>query len=162
MNPLATTRGVAVRRATPGDAAPIAALLLEAFFEFEALYMPEAFDATTLDAARITRRMEEGSVWVAVHDGEIVGTTAAVNRGDALYIRGMGVLPQQRGSGIASVLLRAAEKFAAESGCQRLLLSTTPFLHSAIRLYEQFGFRRSDEGPHDLFGTPLFSMSKEL
>jgi len=47
-----------------------------------------------------------------------------------------------------------------ERGCKRLYLSTTPFLHSAIRLYERCGFRRTDEGPHDLFGTPLFTMEK--
>ena len=158
----AKTRAVAIRQATADDASAIAALLLEAFFEFEALYTPEAFDATTLDAARISRRMHEGPVWVAVHENEIVGTAAATNRGNALYIRGMGVLPRQRGLGVATALLRTAEQFAIESGCRRLLLSTTPFLLSAIRLYEQYGFRRSSEGPTDLFGTPLFSMTKEL
>jgi short-subunit dehydrogenase len=40
-------------------------------------------------------------------------------------------------------------------------LSTTP-LTRAISLYEQYGFRRSDEGPNNLFGTPLFTMVKVL
>jgi hypothetical protein len=43
-----------------------------------------------------------------------------------------------------------------------LLLSTTPFLASAIRLYEQYGFVKSDRGPQNLFGTPLFAMEKPL
>src|SRR5260370_227302 len=43
-----------------------------------------------------------------------------------------------------------------------MYLSTTPFLDRAIRLYERFGFQRSDEGPLDLFGTPLFTMTKRL
>jgi ribosomal protein S18 acetylase RimI-like enzyme len=43
-----------------------------------------------------------------------------------------------------------------------MLLSTAPFLDRAIRLYERFGFRRTNEGPHDLFGTPLFSMEKVI
>ncbi len=41
-----------------------------------------------------------------------------------------------------------------------MFLSTTPFLHSAIRLYERFGYRRTDDGMNDLFGTPLFTMEK--
>jgi hypothetical protein len=45
-------------------------------------------------------------------------------------------------------------------GYERLLLSTTPFLDRAIRLYEKFGFRRNGEPPHDLFGTPLITMDK--
>jgi hypothetical protein len=43
-----------------------------------------------------------------------------------------------------------------------LFLSTTPFLTHAIVLYEGLGFQRSNEGPHDLFGTPLFTMVKTL
>jgi hypothetical protein len=49
--------------------------------------------------------------------------------------------------------------------CPRLevqVLSTTPFLNSAIRLYENFGFRRNEAEPHDLFGTPMFTMEKIL
>jgi hypothetical protein len=38
----------------------------------------------------------------------------------------------------------------------------TPFLNTAIRLYEAFGFRRMNDGPHDLFGTPLFTMEKTV
>jgi hypothetical protein len=54
------------------------------------------------------------------------------------------------------------ETFARAERYQSLILSTTPFLTDAIRLYEQGGFRRSQEGPQELFGTPLFAMVKEL
>jgi len=43
-----------------------------------------------------------------------------------------------------------------------MLLSTTPFLDDAIRLYQRFGFERIREGPHDLAGTPLFTMEKAV
>jgi hypothetical protein len=29
-------------------------------------------------------------------------------------------------------------------------------------LYEKFGFQRTGEGPHELAGTPLFTMEKKL
>ncbi len=32
----------------------------------------------------------------------------------------------------------------------------------AIALYERYGFRRTDDGPSALFGTPLFTMVKTL
>src|SRR5947209_10778690 len=74
----------------------------------------------------------------------------------------MSVLQQLRRQRVGYALLLKVEEFAAASGCRRLHLSTTPFLARAIRLYEEYGFRRIDEGPHDLFGTPLFTMEKSL
>jgi GNAT superfamily N-acetyltransferase len=90
----------------------------------------------------------------------MLGTVAAVIKGASVYIRGMGVLPAGRGSGTGSQLLQHAETWAISQGIYTLFLSTTPFLHAAIHLYENSGFRRTERGPHDLFGTPLFIMEK--
>jgi ribosomal protein S18 acetylase RimI-like enzyme len=155
------TSGIAIRLAAPPDAALIAAVLHAAFVAYKAAYTPAAFAATTPTSEQIQRRLDEGPVWVALHDRAIVGTVSAVRRGAGLYIRSMAVLPQARGRGIGGLLLRHAEQFAAAQGCTYALLSTTPFLTSAIRLYEAFGFQRSDK-PQDLFGTALFTMVKLL
>jgi ribosomal protein S18 acetylase RimI-like enzyme len=56
----------------------------------------------------------------------------------------------------ADFLLAQVEMFARRHGDRRLTLSTTPFLTGAIQLYERAGFRRVEEGPDDLRGTPLF------
>jgi N-acetylglutamate synthase-like GNAT family acetyltransferase len=136
--------------------------LLQAFVAYEALYVPEAFATTTPKATQIQKRWEEGPVWVAVMDGVVVGTVAAVPKGESLYIRSMAILPSTRGQGIGNQLLQNAEAFAKTQGFKRLFLSTTPFLLAAIRLYENFGFQKTDAGPFDLFGTPLFTMEKIL
>ena len=137
-------------------------MLYEAFREFEPLYTAEGFAATTPRSEQIQERMNEGPVWVALVDGEIVGTVSAFLKREALYVRGMAVLPGTRGARVGKLLMDQVEQYAAEKDCKRLFLSTTPFLERAIRLYEKFGFRRTHEGPHDLFGTPLFTMEKRL
>jgi ribosomal protein S18 acetylase RimI-like enzyme len=71
-------------------------------------------------------------------------------------------VPAARGSGVGAELLRQAEAWAVSEGFRCIFLSTTPFLDSAIRLYEKFGFRRKRDGVHDLFGTPLFTMERNL
>ena len=93
-------------------------------------------------------------------NGEIIGTVSAVPDGKSLYVRSMAVLPVARGHHLGQQLLDQVELYAREQGHNRLYLSTTPFLHRAIRLYENHGFRRTTTGPQDLFGTPLFSMEK--
>ncbi len=149
---------IQIRMAAPADAQSIAAVLRESFAEYKASYTDEALAPPTPANEQIKRRMNERPIWVAVREATIVGTVSVAPRGDALYIRGMAVLPSARGLRIGESLLKQVENFASAHGYTRLFLSATPFLARAIRLYERMGFRRSDEGPHDLCGTPLFTM----
>jgi ribosomal protein S18 acetylase RimI-like enzyme len=151
-----------IRRASPEDASAIASVMRASFAEYESAYTSEAFAATISTPDGIRRRIEEGPVWVALRDKAIVGTVSVVPRGESLYIRGMAVDPKAREAGIGRALLNCAEQFAVQGGFKCLILSTTPFLSRAIRLYERYGFHRSDEGPQDLLGTPLFTMVKTL
>lgn len=151
-----------IRLAEPGDAERIASVLSRSFIQYVSSYTPQAYEATVPDSEQIVHRLSEGPVWIAVRASEVVGTVSVVPKGDALYIRSMAVVPAARGHRVGESLLRQVESFAAEHGYARLVLSTTPFLNSAIRLYENFGFRRNETEPHDLFGTPLFTMEKTL
>ena len=152
-----------IHLATRQDVPAVAAVLLAAFAEYEPLYTAGGFAATTPTSEQIERRFDEGPIWIALLDGVIVGTVAAVLRDDlTLYVRSMAVLPTARGHNIGGSLLGKIDLFATEHGAKRLLLSTTPFLARAIRLYEREGFQHSEEGPSDLFGTPLFTMAKPI
>jgi GNAT superfamily N-acetyltransferase len=130
------------------------------FAEYEALYTAEGFAATTPNSDVIETRLAEGATWIAVFEEKIVGTVSVIPEGESLYIRSMAILPEARGAGIGEQLLTEIENFAVAGGYRRLLLSTTPFLYRAIRLYGKFGFVRS--GVADLYGTPLLTMSKNL
>lgn len=151
-----------IRTAVPDDVPAIASTLRRAFLEFESLYTPEAFAATISSIDQIRLRLREGPTWVALQDEAVIGTVSVVPKGDALYVRSMAVDPGARGGGIGRQLMRRVEEYATERGFRRLYLSTTPFLIGAIRLYEKCGFVRSADCPDNLFGTPLFTMEKDL
>ena len=159
---MATNVNFQIRRAVEADALEIALLLHTAFVEYKSLYTPGGFAATVLTPEQVITRMHEVPVCIVLHDDLVVATGAAVQKSAGLYIRGMAVAPEWRGGKIGELLLREVERFAKEAGEHRLFLSTTPFLARAIRLYEKWGFQRTTEGPHDLFGTPLFTMEKFL
>ena len=153
---------IQIRPASAGDAPAIATLLRESFIEYESLYTAAGFAATAITPEQVIDRLSEGPVWLAMHGETIVGTASVVAKGDSLYIRGMAVHPAARGRHIGKLLLSHIEELARSEGFTRLFLSTTPFLNRAISLYQRFGFRRKNEGPEDLFGTPLFTMEKRL
>jgi GNAT superfamily N-acetyltransferase len=157
-----TPSEIQIRRATPQDAIQVAQVLYESFLEFKPLYTPEAFSATTPHADQVLARMREGPVWIALRGAEAVGTVAAVVKRESVYMRGMAVLPSARRLNVGARLLGEVERVTSSEGCTRIYLSTTPFLKAAIRLYEMFGFRRIEEGPGDLLGTPLFTMEKNI
>jgi N-acetylglutamate synthase-like GNAT family acetyltransferase len=153
---------VGVRQATAADAPAISAILHEAFSEYRRLYTDAGFAATAISAEHMQQRLTEGPVWVALVGDTMVGTAAVLEKGPDWYIRGMAVIPAARGHHIGEILLVRIEERAQENHVRRLFLSTTPFLHRAIRLYEKCGFRPTDDGPQDLFGTPLLVMEKLL
>jgi GNAT superfamily N-acetyltransferase len=157
---MATAKQSEIRRAVAQDAPAIARVLYESFAEFKPRYTPGGFAATALNEAQVLARITEGPVWVLLRESAPIGTVAAVIRDRSVYIRGMAVIPSARGSGAGAALLREVANWAAGQRYNRLFLSTTPFLHSAIRLYERFGFRRTNDGLHHLAGTPLFTMEK--
>jgi len=162
MNQPKSPSNVLIRSAVMDEAAVIASLLYQAFVEFEPLYTSSAFAATTPTSDQIQKRWSEGPVWVMVEGSQLVGTVSVVPKAEGLYIRSMAVLPSHRGQGIGYTLLLAVEHLANTQGIRRMFLSTTPFLTGAIRLYEQFGFQQTNDAPHELFGTPLFTMVKPL
>ena len=152
---------VMIRLARRNDSTAIAGVLLDAFAEFEALYTPAGYRATTPSVAEIDARFDEGPIWVVERDAEMVGTGAVLARTNGLYVRSMAVRPTDRGLRSGEKLLDTIAAYAMQHGHRRLVLNTTPFLFAAIRLYERYGFRPTGERP-DLFGTPLITMAKEL
>jgi hypothetical protein len=168
---LPSSRGARIRLATPADAPAMARVLADAFAVFEPLYTPGAFAATTPSAEAIGERFSEGPMWVAEQAGAIVGTASAVAKGTGLICAQCGGAAGGEGAaggpgantapGVGAGVA-AVEAYAVAQGCQRMLLSTAPVLTSAIRMYAVLGFERSDEGPRDLHGTPLFTMVKVL
>ena len=155
-------QALTVRAAQPHDARAIATVLCAAFVEYESRYTPQAYAATTPSIEDVKRRFMEGPIWVALLDDAVVGTVSAVPRGKALYVRSMAVIPEARGQSVGGALLGHVEGYAVNHNYAYLILSTTPFLAEAIRLYQSWGFRLSEEGPSELFGTPLLTMTKPL
>lgn len=158
----ANESGIFMRLAEPGDAAIIARLLEDSFAEYRELYTVAGYRATAIREEQVIDRIRVGPVWIALLNETIVATVSVVPKGNSLYVRGMAVKPSARGHHIGELLLTRIERFAISEGCERMFLSTTPFLGRAIRLYESFGFQRTEEEPHDLHGTPLFTMQKLL
>lgn len=154
---------ISIRRATDEDAGGILECLSAAFAEAPEKYTCDAFADTVLAPEAIAKRLREMTIFVATGEsGEVIGTIAgAVVSEDEGHIRGMAVVPESQGSGVAGRLLMQAESYFRERNCKRIRLDTTSPLKPAILLYERFGFSPSGK-VRNFFGMPLMEYVKTV
>lgn len=151
-----------IRRAGAQDEQSVLECLRVAFEPFRQFYSPEGFADTTLTPATYQQRLRRSTIFVAEERGEVIGTIAC-NRisEEEGHLRGMAVLPDHQGAGVAQSLLDAAETEIERWGCKRITLDTTQPLKRAIRFYERNGYRPTGK-VGDFYGLPLHEYEKQL
>ena len=138
-------KAVEIRVATASDVEGILACLHSAFERYRREYTPSAYTATVLTTPMAKRRVRSMTVLVGVDSkGRIIGTVAVKRSSPGhAHLRGMAVLPQYQGKGVASALLDAAIRHAQATGQSYVTLETTEPLHRATRFYLRHGFRKT-------------------
>jgi GNAT superfamily N-acetyltransferase len=83
------------------------------------------------------------SLWIALVDGDVVGSVALrADDADTLVLKRMYLRREQRGRGLGRRLLDTALAHARRSGAKRIRLDTTERMEAARALYEQYGFEQ--------------------
>ncbi|MEV6686143.1 GNAT family N-acetyltransferase [Streptomyces sp. NPDC051130] len=146
---------ITIRRALPAEYETLGDITARAYLDDGLLTYGE--DDPYLARLRdVAGRAAAAEVLVAVlGDGRVVGgvTFAApgsalcdIARADEAEFRMLAVAREGRGRGAGEALVRACvDRARALEGVRRLVLSTTPNMPAAHRIYERLGFVRSPE-----------------
>jgi len=145
------TAEASIRRAIPGDAPVVAALVRAAYGKYvERLGRPPA-PMTDDYAALITA----GDSWVLERDGLVVGVMILRSAADHLLISNIAIAPEHQGGGLGSRLLAHAETQARERGLGEMRLFTNELMHENIAIYQKRGWveydRAEQAGFHRVF-----------
>lgn len=90
------------------------------------------------------------------NDGKIVGCIAVFGRSrDRAQIRWFLVHPEYRGRGLGKTLLWNAIEFCRRHGYRNIYLWTTSELTIAKKLYIDFGFIKTEEKCHRIWGKNI-------
>jgi DNA-binding MarR family transcriptional regulator/GNAT superfamily N-acetyltransferase len=101
--------------------------------------------------------------WIAEIDGQPVGSVFLVKEKDNVArLRLLIVDPQARGLGIGHRLVDECIRFAREAGYKKITLWTHAVLKAARAIYQQAGFKLTEEWVHDDFGKPEPAETWEL
>jgi len=136
-------RGIALRRARPGDAAGVRALVEQLGYAPDARSFTETFNQVA--------RHPEAAVLVLAEGVRVVGYLAVSHRpqirlgGRVAVIDDLAVDAAYRGQGLGSALLDEALDLARGLGCIRIEVSTSRARDSFARgFYEKHGFVEVD------------------
>lgn len=152
-----------VRPATEADLPGVLSCLARAFEPFRAGYTPEAFLHTVLDERLGQERLATMRVLVAVGpDGRVLGTASWFRPSPTSgHLRGMAVLPEFQGTGVAQGLLDQAVAEIRDNGCRKVTLRTPDSLDRAVRFYTRNGFRPSG-AVADFYGMVVTERVRDL
>jgi ribosomal protein S18 acetylase RimI-like enzyme len=101
-------------------------------------------------------------VWVCEYDNKMVGFLALMDRGEAAQLRYFLVVPAFRGLGLGRKLLDQYMAFLRQCQYRSTYLWTTEEQVAAIKLYQRYGFRLSEEKASTAFGKPLMEQRYDL
>jgi len=123
----------------------------------------ERYVADGLAELRRSTRPEKCRLWLAEEGGRIVGSIAIVAaRGREAQLRWFLVMRDYRRRGLGSALMRNALEFAKGQGFGRVFLWTTSELDDARRVYARFGFRKTEEKTHEIWGKVVTEEKYEI
>lgn len=98
-----------------------------------------------------------GRLYLACWGGEAVGCIALRKMdGQTCEMKRLYVRPAFRGRGVGERLVEKAITEAKEIGYKAMLLDTLPFLQSALRLYEKYGFYEIDSYNDSPMDTSIY------
>jgi GNAT superfamily N-acetyltransferase len=136
---------IEVRVASASDVPAVTALVAEVLGEFGLEFgQGSPTDAELYDLPD-SYAVNGGSFWVAVRDGELLGTCGMFPVAPGTYeLRKMYLRGASRGLGIGKQLLGVAIEWTRAQGATRIVLDTTDQMKQAIAFYEAHGFVRDD------------------
>jgi RimJ/RimL family protein N-acetyltransferase len=138
-----------IRRAEPGDAAPLVHLAEAVGSEEEGWLIADGGWRSVSEERRYLRAIRRhayAAVFVAEEAGQVVGRLSIGRDAHPAseHVADVGLMVAQgyRRRGIGRSLMEAGEAWARSVGVRKIELHVFPHNEAALRLYEQLGYRR--------------------
>jgi GNAT superfamily N-acetyltransferase len=132
----------------------VASVMVDAYAEYAEKMSPDAWSAFAHNIANVRGVLQDAELLVAERGGRIVGVVTLFTdwrgaQADAYGVRGLGVPPAERGTGVAHALMSEVIRRAREAGKQRVVLTVTQEMQDARGMFHRLGFERDPGLDHE-------------
>jgi putative acetyltransferase len=100
----------------------------------------EERDLEALDHPRETILENDGAIYLAVKDDQVIGSAAVISDHGEFELAKMAVAEHFRGHGVSKILLDKCIEFTRQKGAKKLILYSNSQLTAALALYKSYGF----------------------
>jgi GNAT superfamily N-acetyltransferase len=157
--------GIVIRNTMkPGDLGEIVRLhgvLYEKEYNLDNTF--EAYVAGPLSEFVLNPDKKGQMIWVVEDLGKVAGCIAIVRNSEGVaQLRWFLLTPETRGKGLGKHLMEEAVTFSRETGYRSIILWTFNELETAIALYRRWGFQKTEEKAHHIWGRDLIEEKYEL
>lgn len=101
--------------------------------------------------------VEQGRVWVAVDEAEILGLVVLVAEPDHLLLDNIAVAPSAQGRGVGSRLLEFGDARARDLGYAEVRLYTNEKMTENLAYYPRHGYAETHRASVDGYGRVFFT-----
>lgn len=122
----------------------------------------EAYVAAGLHELVMNYDPARNRIWACEHEDKMVGFLSLMDRGEAAQLRFFLIAPPYRGLGLGRKLMDQYMAFLVQCGYKSSFLWTTEEQETAIKLYQSYGYRLTEEKPSNAFGKPLVEQRYDL
>ncbi len=139
---------VLIRLVQPVDNKQIAAVIRSVLIEHDVPKAGTAYADASLDSMFEAYSSPRSCYFVVEKEGRVVGgagISQLENESETICeLQKMYFLPEARGIGLGSEMMKKCLIFAQSVGFTKCYLETMPYMHSAQKLYTAFGFHYID------------------
>ena len=155
---------IKLREARNKDSDQIIKLIRDCFNEYPKCYLDVDVEMPELKKIYSYFKFKNGNFWVFEKNNKVIGSMGLAPKGKDLELHKLYIKKNQRGKGLAKIMVIKAEKYAKKFGFKKMILWTDTRFKEAHLMYLKLNYKKMKKTRrlYDISNTTEFHFQKKI